>query len=97
MPQSCGVLAAPSTTASVNRLAIFPNPVSDGALTLLLPGTASSARLRLLDGQGRVVLDRAATLTSGQTGLDVRGLAAGLYLLQATTPGGVYTGKVAIE
>lgn len=92
--QARGTLATASSPAA--RLTIFPNP-SHGALTLQLPGAATTARLRLLDGQGRVVLDRAATLTNGQTGLDVRGFAAGLYLLQATTPGGVYTGKVAIE
>ena len=94
-----GTLAAGGSAAQVERLSIFPNPVSDGALTVLLPGRAATARLRLLDSQGRVVLDRQAAIGSnGQAGLNVRGLAAGLYLLQATTTdGSSYAGKVAIE
>ena len=89
--------AGPAAPKTPLGLTIYPNPAGHGALTLLLPAGPATARLRLLDGQGRVVLDRAAAVANGQARLDVTGLAAGLYLLQATAGGATYTGKVAIE
>ena len=94
-----GARSALATSASTSKapLSIFPNPISRGTLTLLLPTRAITARLRLLDGQGRVVIDRETTVNGTQAGLDVTGLSAGLYLLQATADGLTYTGKVAVE
>lgn len=93
---STRVLATTAASAEAG-LAIFPNPVSQGTCSVVLPTTAATARLRLFDGQGRLVLDREAPLVSGEARLDVGQLATGLYLLQATAHGTTYTGKVAIE
>ncbi|WP_310396723.1 alpha-amylase family glycosyl hydrolase [Hymenobacter sp.] len=88
---------ATNGAATKAPLVVYPNPISRGELTLLLPTGAPTARLRLLDGQGRLVLDRAAPVAGGQARLDVTGLATGLYLLQATAGGTTHTAKVAIE
>ncbi|MBG8555649.1 alpha-amylase family glycosyl hydrolase [Hymenobacter guriensis] len=90
-------LASASATAAKTPLTLFPNPISQGRLTVLLPSRAASAHLRLLDSQGRTVLDRTAAVTGGQTSLDVTGLTKGLYLLQATTDGNMHTGRVVVE
>lgn len=97
VPGGRSALASSSAAPAKAPLVIYPNPISRGTLTLLLPTRAATARLRLLDGQGHVVLDREAPVAGGQTGLDVTGLATGLYLLQATADGTTCTGKVAIE
>ncbi|MCR5889175.1 carbohydrate-binding protein [Hymenobacter sp. J193] len=90
-------LAAKGAAAAKTPLTLFPNPISQGRLTVLLPSRAATAQLRLLDSQGRTVLDRAAAVAGGQTSLDVTGLAKGLYLLQATTDGTTHTGRVVVE
>ncbi|WP_210513925.1 alpha-amylase family glycosyl hydrolase [Hymenobacter terricola] len=97
VPGARAALATGTASSSKVPLTIYPNPISRGTLTLLLPTRATTAHLRLLDGQGRVVVDREAAVNGTQTGLDVTGLATGLYLLQATAEGTTYTGKVAIE
>ena len=88
---------ATGSARAIAPLTVYPNPISRGTLTLLLPTAAATAHLRLLDGQGRVVIDREAAVRGTQTGLDITGLAAGLYLLQATPDGTTYTSKVVVE
>ena len=97
-PVTSNRTAASSTASSLAGLSVFPNPIGHGPLTVLLPvRTATAVRLRLLDGLGRVVLDREAAVSGGQASLDVAGLAAGLYLVRATTEGITYTAKVTVE
>ena len=86
-----------STSAAGSTLAIYPNPVSHGSVTVVLPTSAATARLRVLDGQGRLVLDRKAQVVGGQVKLDLTKLPIGLYLVQAKAGSATYTGKVAIE
>lgn len=79
------LLGSTQARAEAAGFSIYPNP-SAGArgLRMTLPaGTGPAAQLRLLDLAGRVVLRRQAL--SGQV-LDVRGLAAGVYTLQLSSP-----------
>lgn len=88
---------ATTAAASPTALAIYPNPVSQGTCSVLLPTSAATAHLRLFDGQGRLVVDQDGPLIGNQATLEVRHLAMGLYLLQATVSSATYTGKVVVE
>jgi hypothetical protein len=80
------LLGSTQARADAAGFSIYPNP-SAGAvgLKITLPaGTGLAAQLRLLDLAGRVVLRQQAL--GGQV-LDVRGLAAGIYSLELSTPG----------
>lgn len=93
------IAARPLATSSVlnNQLSIFPNPVRGGQLQVLLPATVATAHFTLLDAQGRVVGQPAASIVQGHAVLDVKALPAGLYLLKVNSQQGAYTGKVVIE
>jgi len=80
-----------TTTASQAAVAqhplqLAPNPASTEVRVL---GHDARQPLRLLDAQGRVV----RTLRAGSTSLDLHGLAAGLYLVQA----GLRTQRLVVE
>ena len=65
----------------VGDVRIYPNPVSDGSVTLILPESAGEAvQVKLLSMTGQVLRD--VLLTEGTNTLDVRELPAGVYLLQ---------------
>lgn len=71
---------------------LYPNPARDEA-TLTLP---APARVEVLDLAGRRI--RTAALPAGRQALSLRGLAAGLYLLRATTADGrAATRRLAVE
>ena len=74
-----GLLAtAPGKAAA--PLGLWPNP-AHGAATVRLPAGTDAVPLLLLDGLGRLVR-RYPAPTEAETLLDLRGLPAGLYLLQ---------------
>jgi hypothetical protein len=63
-------------------LRAYPNPVTGGELTIVLPeNLEEEIPLQLFDSSGRLV--RSAVLGGGANVLDVRGLAMGVYTLQA--------------
>ena len=88
---------AASPAATPLAPAVYPNPSGQGRLTVLVPGGAATAHLRLLDGQGRLVLERDAPLVDNRAELLTSGLAKGFYLLQATAGGNTYTHKLTVE
>ena len=91
-----GTALATTGPAAPTQLTVYPNPIGQGRLTVRLPGPAATARLRLLDSQGRLVLSREAAVANGQTSLEINGVAPGLYLLQATSGGTTYVSKVSV-
>lgn len=72
---------------------VYPNPVSDN-LHIDLPGDAV-ATARLLDAQGRIVLEQ--TMASAQNSLSLYGITEGFYLLDVTANGMHQTFKVEIN
>ncbi|UOQ50775.1 T9SS type A sorting domain-containing protein [Hymenobacter cellulosivorans] len=72
--------------ARAGTLQVYPNPVTDGRLTLELPGEQQAVQLIVRDALGRQVAT-GATLT-GQPSTVLRELRAGLYVVEATTPVG---------
>jgi hypothetical protein len=74
------LLALGALTGLVLRA--YPNPVSGSEMTVVLPeNLEGETPVQLFDSAGRVV--RSAVLGDGASVLDVRGLAAGVYTLQA--------------
>jgi hypothetical protein len=76
------VLSARVAAAQALPLSVYPNPAA--AATIV--ETARPARLTLLDLTGRVV--RTISAPSRRHQLDVRGLAAGVYVVRCETPDG---------
>lgn len=77
--------APPSAPALALRVA--PNP-SDGPVTLAVVGAASPVAVEAFDALGRRVWRGSV---AGETTVDVRGWAPGVYVLRATAPGGATT------
>ena len=84
LPRGRTVLAARPAAARALALRVYPNPAAASAAPLV--ETAQPTRLRLLDLTGRVV--RRADDAQRQHALDVRGLAPGVYVVQAIAPDG---------
>jgi hypothetical protein len=81
------------------QLTIGPSPLVDG-LIRLNAGTTSpsqSATVRLYDAVGRPVGIWRPVLQNGAADLDVRHLAAGVYLVRVETDGYSATQKLVIE
>ncbi|WP_157974379.1 T9SS type A sorting domain-containing protein [Lewinella sp. IMCC34183] len=83
------VAVAAAGAATTLQLQTYPNPFTTTiAVAVTAPG-AKSARLQLVDLQGRVVLARSVVLNKGlnQVEVDVQQLASGMYMLQLTGEG----------
>lgn len=67
---------------STTALAIVPNPVADGVANLVFAGEVQSARLSIVDMNGRVVSEERLTGLGGlvQRPIDISHLPAGLYV-----------------
>ncbi|MBR0169640.1 MAG: T9SS type A sorting domain-containing protein [Bacteroidales bacterium] len=90
-PDTTGILAADES----GELKVYPNP-AHGVLTVDLSEVNDAvAELTLSDLGGREVLRTKAERPL--TKVDVSALPAGLYLLQAASPGKVYRRRVAVE
>jgi hypothetical protein len=90
--QTCGtrsdfatILAAKDAQAQAS-LQLYPNPAAASVL-LTVPGTTRAASVRLLDGLGRVVSTQPLPAGQNSATLDLRGLPAGLYVVEVLTPG----------
>ncbi|UOQ69998.1 T9SS type A sorting domain-containing protein [Hymenobacter cellulosilyticus] len=81
---------------SAGALQVYPNPVTDGRLNLELPGERQAVQLVVRDLLGRQVAT--GTAFTGQPTTALRGLRAGLYVVEATTAAGQRsTGRVRVD
>ena len=87
LPSTRPVLAARPGAAAALALSLYPNPAT-GAATV---ETAQPTSLRLYDLAGRLVRTAAPLARTRQ--LDLRGLAPGLYVVQATAADGTTTSQ----
>ena len=76
------------------ELTAYPNPTLDGHLTVTMPGAHSTARLTLFNALGMEVLTGTLPAAATSRELDLSGLATGVYVLRATTPGGTVTQRI---
>ncbi len=74
---------------------VYPNPTTD-VLNVDL-NFEGNAELRLLDINGKVILNRALTQDDLRISLDVSELPAGIYIYQVNADSGTASGKVIIE
>ncbi len=93
-----GVMAV-TTDSRRMSLAVSPNPLASGFATLSYslpqPGAAT---VRVYDAAGRAVLVRSLAVgRSGQVGLDLRSLSAGVYLVKLSTESLTATHKLVVE
>jgi hypothetical protein len=87
LPRNGTVLAAHPSAAATLALSLYPNPAT-GATTV---ETAQPTSLRLYDLAGRLVRTEAPLARTRR--LDLRGLAPGLYVVQATAADGTTTSQ----
>ena len=97
-----GVSSGVIQIASVEDFSIFPNPVSNGTLTLALRSTESfEADIRVLDLAGRVVFNsRNQHVTAGgqwSFDIDTESYTNGLYVVQLVSESGVVTAKFSVQ
>jgi hypothetical protein len=94
LPQNRAVLASQPPAAQALALSVYPNPASSTDASVV--ETAQATTLRLFDLTGRLVRQDSTPLR--RRSLDVRGLAAGVYVVQATaTDGTTATGKLSVK
>ena len=87
LPRNRTVLAARPDAAAVLALSLYPNPATQATTV----ETAQLTSLRLYDLAGRLVRTEAPRARTRQ--LDLRGLAPGLYVVQATAADGTTTSR----
>lgn len=93
------VVTATRPAASTGRASLYPNPATTALLVTQTFGRAATLPVLLLDGLGRVQRHHAQTVRAGENtfSVDVRGLAAGLYVLQLGQGAERQLYKVAVE
>ncbi len=88
----CAAVADAAATAP--GISVFPNPTA-GLLTI----TAGHNRVlgvRIIDPSGKVVFEQRPAHGSSPIEIDVSSNAPGIYMLQVTTPGAVFTHQISI-
>jgi hypothetical protein len=85
------------TEQQSNVLSLYPNP-SEGHFRLDLPSSLDGTTdMRVLDLQGRVLVQRGAIQAEGPTMvLDLSGFPSGTYIVMLNSERSVYTGKVQV-
>lgn len=78
---------------------VFPDPVSDGPVTLVLDHGGRNGTLSIIDLNGRVVQYEPSVLSdmSGRALLDVHSLAPGLYTLQVRSGDEILVARLSIQ
>ncbi|HET9503631.1 MAG TPA: T9SS type A sorting domain-containing protein, partial [Hymenobacter sp.] len=102
----CASPASVATVVTTTRAGIagasvrlYPNPTPNGQVTLEMSGFRSATQLAVVDALGRVVRSQALPATTGVAshGLDLSGVAPGVYLLRLTNADGVETRRLVRE
>lgn len=74
-------------------LTIFPNPAQD-LVMVRFPFPAKNFTLKLTDTAGKIVKTTEINNNISETWLNLKNLPAGLYLLEVSTPEGIFTQKL---
>jgi hypothetical protein len=96
-----GVVASNQNPALAAALTVYPNPSASGEFRLasLSNPAVATAPYSITDATGRVVRSAVAAPTSSAAGrpLELKGLPAGVYLLNLSTPEGPVTRKLLVK
>ncbi|HPF89361.1 MAG: T9SS type A sorting domain-containing protein [Flavobacteriales bacterium] len=81
------------------QLAVYPNPVVNGQLNLVLGEEIRLGRLSILDGAGRLVQSQVVNSAGAlnMTPIDLGGLQAGLYVARLEAEGRIRTARIVVE
>jgi hypothetical protein len=84
---------------ALDGLVLFPMPVRDGQLNMLIDVPVQRAELTIIDAQGRIVLTQPINGlgTSVQRSADISALSAGVHVLRLQADGLLITRRVVIE
>ena len=77
-------------------LALFPTPASNACTVSGLAALGDQLRLRILDGTGRVALERTVASPGDRVELDISSLPPGTYILDAMGPRARSTAKLMV-
>lgn len=83
-----------------NRIACYPNPVTEGTLNVLWPLSANSDNTTLIevyDVLGRVVFNQKTNANSDTVSINISTLSSGIYVLKATRKEQHFTTKISVE
>ncbi|MFP5436529.1 MAG: S8 family serine peptidase [Bacteroidia bacterium] len=89
--QSGLALATATVSPVLQHPLLYPNP-AQSVLNIIMPDADSNATLILYNNLGQPVYNK--TLFTGNTGVDVSPLSAGVYIYRITANKAVYSGKV---
>jgi hypothetical protein len=89
------VVTSSRTALAGTILHVYPNPTTNGTVTVELLGYHQAVTLTLLNALGQQVLTREVA-GSATPQLELKGLAAGVYVLRATTAGGTDTRRIVV-
>ena len=78
-------------------LTIYPNPVSEGAVTIDFGTEISDVSIRLTDLNGQEVMTDLVTKKTGMVQLNVDALAAGVYFVMINHASGAYATKLIVK
>lgn len=79
-----------------NVMTVFPNPAVNNISLAGLPSGAS-IHVAIHNLSGQAVVSKTITTSNGVAGLDLAGIASGLYLVQAQSDGKLFTAKVQVR
>ncbi|HKK26126.1 MAG TPA: T9SS type A sorting domain-containing protein, partial [Gracilimonas sp.] len=86
-----------NNSASISKISIYPNPVTDLATLNLNDFEADQADVRVLDLQGRVVFAKPVSNIKGEIKINVGYLKSGHYLVQVVEGENVQTTKMIVR
>ncbi|MDO7847189.1 GEVED domain-containing protein [Hymenobacter sp. M29] len=90
LPSNPLVVTSGAKAAAGTSLTVYPNPTTNGHLTLELTGYREAVTVRVLNAVGQRVYEGtvAANALGQKQALDLSALATGVYILQASTASG---------
>ncbi len=80
-----------------NTMQIVPNPVTDGNLTVTVPGMSGAVETRVTDTKGSTLQQESKQVQNERFNLNVSRLKGGIYILQIRNKDKVITGKFIIK
>jgi hypothetical protein len=91
------VTGIPGEADDSKAMNIIPNPVTDGSLTVTVPGMNGSVETQVTDTKGALLQKESKQVQNEKFNLNVSRLKGGIYILQIRNKDKVITGKFMIK
>lgn len=91
--------ASVENAGASKELVLFPNPVVNGQVSVLLDRNVVNGQLSIIDMSGKLVREQLVNGTGSlsQVPVDVNGLVRGMYLVHLRSEGLVFNGRLVVE